>query len=203
LSTVVYCATHGAMNTLTLAAYLLGAMKFWSPISNHAYREDPAIAEARYLQIATDVADQVLDPTEFPLFAGEDGRAQTAIYVLATGSFESGGFRADVQWCEDTGGGDSGRSWGLFQSKLGKVRTADGEEGVCFSMRQATHLAILQIRRSFQDCARLPQEERLAEYASGSCDAGRKASTTRVLRAMNYWRAHAYHEPAIDPDAGN
>ena len=185
------------MNTANLAAYLLTAMKFWSPISNHAYREDPAITEARYLQIATDVADQVLDPTEFPLFAGEDGRAQTAIYVLATGSFESGGFRSDVQFCENTGGGDSGRSWGLFQDQM------DPKNDTCLSIRAATHLAIKHIRRSFQDCAELPQEERLAEYASGSCGKGRKASTTRVLRAMNYWRAHAYHEPAIDPDAGN
>ena len=168
------------MNTANLAAYLLTAMKFWSPISNHVYREDPAITEARYLQIATDVADQVLDPTEFPLFAGEDGRAQTAIYVLATGSFESGGFRSDVQFCK------------IQAAEIAVVR------GV-FSR----NLAIKHIRRSFQDCAELPQEERLAEYASGSCGKGRKASTTRVLRAMNYWRAHAYHEPAIDPDAGN
>lgn len=172
------------MDTATLAAYLFTAMKFWSPLPNHAYRENIAITEARYLQIANDVAEQVLDPTEMPLFAGEDGRAQTGIYVLATGSFESGGFRADVQFCESTGGGDSGRSWGLFQDQM------DSKDASCLSMRQATHLAIKHIRRSFEDCANLPQEERLAEYASGSCGAGRKASATRVLRAMNYWRDH-------------
>lgn len=79
----------------TLTSYLLAAMTAWMPIRNHAHSETPEVTQARYEQIAADVAQIALDPDETPLFQGEDGRAKTALLLLSVALHESG-FRGDV-----------------------------------------------------------------------------------------------------------
>ena len=170
----------------TLTAYLLSAMIAWSPLSHHLYAEGAPVTEARYLQIASDVADAVYD--EEPLFAGELGRERTAVYLLAVASYESGGFRADVQWCTGKGVGDSGHAFGLFQSHAGR-------DAVCGSIRDAVHVAVLQMRESMRACHDLPAAERLSGYAAGDCEHGRAASRRRVTRATRYWAEHPYTQP--------
>jgi hypothetical protein len=165
-----------------LALYLYAFMVAAAPLEHHRYYEAPAVTDARYRQIAADVADQVLDPTEAPLFDGSDGRAKTGLLALSVASFESGEFRAGVQWCGESG--DGGASWGLFQSKRGKM--------VCDSLRGAVHVALEQIRESRTACAALPWDERLALYASGTCSRGRRESINRVRRATDYWAAHPF-----------
>jgi hypothetical protein len=78
-----------------LSSYLLAAMTAWMPMKNHARSEAPEVTEARYQQIAEDVALIALDPDEAPLFQGEDGRVKTALLLLSVALHESG-FRGDV-----------------------------------------------------------------------------------------------------------
>jgi hypothetical protein len=78
-----------------LTSYLLAAMTAWMPLKNHARSETPEVTEARYQQIAEDVALIALDPDEAPLFQGEDGRVKTALLLLSVALHESG-FRGDV-----------------------------------------------------------------------------------------------------------
>ena len=162
-----------------ITAYLFAAMTSWSPLSVHAYAEPAAVTEARYERIAEEVAATVAD--EAPLFAGDDGRAKTALYALSIASYESGGFRADVLSCQTRG--DGGRSYGLYQSS---DRTA------CASIHAATVIALRQIRQSWDACHDLPQEARLGAYTAGDCEAGARSSATRVRRAQRYWVAHPF-----------
>jgi hypothetical protein len=78
-----------------LTSYLLAAMTAWMPMKNHARSETPEVTEARYQQIAEDIAQVALDPDETPLFLGEDGRVKTALLLLSVALHESG-FRGDV-----------------------------------------------------------------------------------------------------------
>ena len=166
---------------MNLPAYLYAAMTAWAPPSSHAYAEAPAITEARYQAIASDVASVALDPDEQPLFAGDDGRARTAVLLLAVASLESGGFRGDVQSCAVTG--DHGRARGLFQSH----RSGDR---VCTTAREATRVALEQIRESFVMCEREDPAVWLAGYVSGSCGRGWMASRRRWDRAADWMKTH-------------
>ena len=162
-----------------ITAYLFAAMTSWSPLSAHAYAEAPAVTEARYARIAEEVAATVAD--EAPLFAGNDGRAKTALYVLAIASYESGGFRADVLSCQTRG--DGGRSYGLYQSS---------DRMACESVHAATVIALRQVRQSWTVCHDAPQEARLGAYTAGNCEAGARSSATRVRRAQRYWTVHPF-----------
>ncbi len=164
-----------------LATYLMTAMISWSPLSNHAYHEAKSITEARYAQIASEVADASFE--EEPLFAGPDGRAKTAEYMLSIASYESGGFREDVQFC--TLAGDGNKAFGLFQSHGNK-------DAICYSLRAAYHVALEQARESLRACRALPLYEQLSGYTAGDCVHGRHASKIRSGRAFRYWAEHPF-----------
>jgi hypothetical protein len=78
-----------------LTSYLLAAMTAWMPMKSHARSEAPEVTEARYQQIAADIAEVVLDPDEEPLFKGEDGRVKTGLLLLAV-AFHESNFRGDI-----------------------------------------------------------------------------------------------------------
>jgi hypothetical protein len=78
-----------------LTAYLVTAMMSWMPVRNHQFRERPEATAARYESIAADVAAIVLDPSEPPIFQGDDGRVKTALLVSSVAFWESA-FRVDV-----------------------------------------------------------------------------------------------------------
>jgi hypothetical protein len=168
---------------VTLAAYLLAAMHVWAPVVDHAYVEASAITEARYQAIAADVASVALDPAEVPLFAGTDARPRTAVLLLAVASLESGGFRGDVAFCRASG--DHGHAWGLFQSHRSTGR-------VCSSTREATRVAIEQMRESFVACEREEPAVWLAAYASGSCSRGWVAARRRWAKASEWMAQHPW-----------
>ena len=167
---------------MSLENYLLIAMHACAPVAQHAYVEDPVITETRYLAIATDVASVALDPDEAPLFDGEDGRLRTAVLILSVASSESGGFRGDVAFCRRAG--DGGRAWGLYQSHRSTER-------VCSSVREATRVALSDLRGSMAMCKHEAEDVRLAAYASGSCTRGWFAARQRWTRARDWVRTHA------------
>lgn len=81
--------------------------------------ESAADGEARYKQIAEDLAEVV--ESEKPLFGGPLGRQKTAALMLSIQFFESG-FRRDVDLgIGKFGRGDFGRSWCLNQIQTGKM----------------------------------------------------------------------------------
>ena len=173
----------------TLAVYLYAAMVAWSPLSHHTFYEKEPVTALRYMSLAASVASEVTDPDEDPLFEDDPWRVKSALLILSVGSFESGGFNADVQYCKR--GGDGATSWGLFQSKAGKAV-------VCSSVRAAVRMAMKQVRASLHDCREEKAQNRLAEYASGSCAYGQKESRDRMRRAEVWWREHPF-SGAFDP----
>lgn len=58
------------------------------PINQHV-GEDPSQAYARYMTHAENIVEVVLDPTEKPLFAGENGRLKTALAIASIETFET------------------------------------------------------------------------------------------------------------------
>ena len=184
--------------------------KWVAPGTNNWEKGTETAEEAteRFALIARDSFEVAFDEAEPPLFPGKDGRLKTWATLLSVASFESS-FRFDV----DAGKGkhskgDHGQSWCLMQVKLGpavKGKTkgrinletpyarfttveSDGVGGedlvqdrkACF--RAGLHL----MRTSFSMCKSLPLEDRLAAYASGSCDKGRQSSRWRVGKALRW-----------------
>jgi hypothetical protein len=169
---------------MTLGAYVLGAMTAWCPVQEHAYREPMIITQSRYVDIAEDIA--LVSGTFGPLFHGPDARTLTALTLASVASYESGCFRSDVQWCTTVGDSASGHpSHGLWQTHAANA---------CSTVYAQALAALDIMRTSLADCASLAPDERLAEYASGSCGAGRAASRNRLRRAVTWMREHPFHQ---------
>jgi hypothetical protein len=161
-----------------IITWLVAAMFAWAPA-----RESE---RARYTEIASDLAAVTFDEEETPLFAGESGRAETALLLASIAAHEST-FRKDVD--DGRVRGDSGRSWCFMQLHIGGGKTVDGWTGQdliadrrkCF--RAGLHIA----RWSFHTCTGIPLGEKLSAYASGSC--GKSAESRQmVTRAMAYFK---------------
>ncbi|WP_394849644.1 hypothetical protein LZC95_19605 [Pendulispora brunnea] len=123
-----------------------------------------------YEETARAIAHVVAE--EEPLFDGPDGRAQTAATLVSLAFFES---RFDQR-----AQGDAGHSTGLFQSW--------GGGAALFDPTRATRAALAAMRESLHRCRHRPSAERLASYASGSCDRGRAASRVRMALAARLLR---------------
>lgn len=171
-----------------LTNYLLSAMLTFAPVEQHrhfnpnnSYEDQDASNLARYQSIAEDVETVVYE--EEPIFKGPAGNVQTAVLLLAIGSFESGGYRADID--NMTKKGDKGFSKCFLQ-----VWVRQGES--LKNRKDCVRLAISRIKESFHSCPFLNKENRLAIYTSGSCDCGRIASRTRFNRAINWMKEHEF-----------
>ncbi len=174
------------MSTATLAAYLLTAMISWMPTKVH-HREGDAAALARYEAIATDIAKVALDENEVPLFAGEDGRTQTALLVASIASYESH-FRADVD--EGRARGDKGISVCIMQIQV-HGKTAEGwtAKDLIDDRAKCVAAGLHLVRESFTMCKHMPLRHRLAGYTSGRCE-GDPASESRIGRAVKWMKEH-------------
>ena len=182
----------------------------WSPPGVNFYpdaKETKEEAIERYTSIASDAIQTAFDPNEAPVFGGPNGRIRTVALILSVAMAESG-FRKDV----DLGigkhaKGDNGRSWCLSQIQLGvstngktKTRIALNNDKVQFTTnsddiggedlvkdrKKCFRVSLRMMRQSFGACSRLPTEERLASYASGSCSGGLASSRVRVRMAMKW-----------------
>ena len=199
-----------------LVGYLAAAMFSWSPWHQH---ETPAATRARYESIAYDAATVALSDvatgpwaklvvsrgafTDVPV-------AKTALLMLAISSYESGGFRPDVDSIEATGDchevvalPNGLRPVGLATENtvkrmvcrsrcLAQIQLRAGE--VLRDRRDCFRLELARIRESYASCA-LPLIEGLAVYASGRCDRGTAASRKRVARAVEWWAVAPFLAP--------
>jgi hypothetical protein len=165
---------------MQIISWLVAAMLSWTP-AHEAER-------TRYTEIASDLAAVVFDPAEEPLYAGDDGRARTALLLASIAAHEST-FRADVE--DGRARGDGGSSWCFMQLHIGAGKTVEGWTGkevtsdrrLCF--RAGLHVA----RESFRMCAGFPATEKLSAYASGQC--GRSVeSRAMVSRELAYFQRH-------------
>lgn len=110
---------------MTLTMYLLGALAAWMP---------PASVEMRARQesVASDIASVVEDPSEPPLFKGDDHRATTGLLLASLSVMEGGlakyvdsGECNDVKWRGShklmlkAGDCDGGRAYSLWQIHVG------------------------------------------------------------------------------------
>ena len=174
----------------SLVSYLFAAMLAWVPAQAHAPLETRDQAMQRYESIARDAASVALDDNEQPLFEGQDGRAQTAVFMLAIASYESS-FNKQVD--EGSRRGDHGNSYCLMQIRVGLGATREGWSGRqltedrkrCF--RSALHL----LQASFSACRNLPLDDRMSAYASGHCYPNGNVSRIRAGRARAWWETHA------------
>lgn len=166
-----------------LAIYLLGAANTFYPQSNHNFMEPKSITEARYHQLAEDIAEVSLDPKVAPLFSGEDGRVKTGLLLVSLAYYESM-FISDVMTCKKLG--DHGQAFGPYQTHRSPDTTCQGTV-------QASLVALDMIRESFQVCHSLKLEDRLSEYTDGNNWQSKSAhsrSENRMHTAMYYFNHH-------------
>lgn len=173
-----------------LVTYLVAAMTAWVPLYTQPGNVPQEDTMARYESIARDAASVAFDESEEPLFSGSDGRAQTALLMLAVASYESSYLQAVD---EGSRRGDHGSSYCLMQVHVGNGMTPEGWTGkqlvedrqLCF--RAALHI----LHHSFTMCRALPIEDRLSAYASGHCYESSRVSRSRIGRARSWWASHA------------
>jgi len=163
-------------------AFFLAAV----PAQHHAHYEPAEQTLGRYQAIAEDIAAVVSEPAIEPLFDGRDARAKTAVLLASVAASESY-LRADVDNCKVRG--DGGKSATIFQIQ-------NAPKSVCTDRRDAVRVALERLRASMSACKTLPASERLAQYASGRCDRGQRASRYRWQRAERWIATH----PVIDAD---
>ncbi len=170
-----------------VTTWLVGAMIAWVPPTHDADR-------VRYESIARDLAAVAFDANEPSAFAGDDGRAKTALLMASIASFESG-YRADVDDGRVTG--DHGRSFCLMQVQVVGT-TSEGWTGhdLTSDRKKCFRAALKRIRISFDWCKAHAIEDRLAGYTSGLCRDNESLSRNRFWRARAYWT----HTPFSPPD---
>lgn len=168
-------------------------------------------AEIRYRDITKDVVEVVFDPEVKPLFAGPTGRARTISVVLSV-MFHESSFMKHVDYnLGKYARGDEGKSWCLMQIKIdqeggrtlpwNKVKNRrplwgdlpeDIEQGYTGEELIADRKVCIRegmkiLRTSFSSCRHLPLNERLRQYASGSCEKGGDASKNRMNGAIRWY----------------
>lgn len=195
----------------SIVTWALAFMTVQSPIARHT-DETPDEVNARFQSIAEDLAEVVFDPQEAPVYTGPRGRIQTLSLMESIALYESG-FRKNV----DTGEGprsrgDAGRSVCLMQIQVGMGKTkpynraqgrfardsdldAEVEQGytapdLLADRKKCFRVALHMVQQSFTACSGLPISNRLAVYASGSCDGGWYESQKRVSTGQRWFDAH-------------
>ena len=194
-------------------SWIASRMEAWSPPGRSLFKdavETPEQGRERYAQIAASIARVVYDPSEPPVFGGDDGRLRTAALVTSVLWFESG-FRRDVDLGRGPlGRGDGGRSWCMAQANLGVpgpsgnspnriVMGPDG--GLSYSNDPSVghggldlvsdrdlcvRFAMRRIRVAFSSCRGLEPADRMSQYVSGSCRKGMAQSRARYSRASRW-----------------
>jgi hypothetical protein len=155
-------------------------------------RETTEEGRARYAGIAADLTAVLFEDETKPLFPGKRGREHTAAVLLAVAYLESG-FRKDVDLgAGKLGRGDHGRSWCLMQVQAGltgtvpsgseRTRSYTGADLVA-DRKKCFRAGLEMVRQSLSACKDQPLKDRLAVYASGSCDKGLAESRMRMALA--------------------
>lgn len=174
-------------------------------------RETTEEGRARYEAIARDLTAVVFEEETKPLFPGKRGRERTVAVVLAVAQLESG-FRKDVDLgAGRLGRGDHGRSWCLMQVQAGTTGTVPSGSAITRGYTGADLVAdrkkcfragIEMLRQSLSACKDQPLKDRLAVYASGSCDKGLAESRVRMALAGRITKLLPFPEetPAPAPE---
>lgn len=176
---------------MSLAEALLSAALVLVPAERHADRpwgsETPEQVEARYAELAADIASVVLDPDESPVRGMT--RAQSAGLLLGLATGESGlAYDTDVGPCYREGSWvtrcDRGRSASVFQLLVEDGREWRGTTitatDIFADRRLAARVALSAVRASVGKCWHLPPEYRLSAYGAGVC--------VRLEGAAERWR---------------
>ena len=171
-----------------VATWLVSAMVAWVPLQRDADR-------ARYDSMAKDIVAVAFDETEEPVFAGDLGRAKTALLTASIASFESG-YRADVDDGRITG--DHGSSFCIMQVRVvGASKTGEGWTGADLikDRQKCLRAALHRIRISFNWCKDHSVDDRLAGYTVGTCRDNEHLSRDRVQRAKAFFGRAPFTPP--------
>lgn len=190
---------HAASKT---ADWLRDATLSWQP----AYAISPSTGvpgenvkehEARRAALVADLETVVNDPEEAPLFAGDDGRAKTALFVLAIWRGESNfDLRVQRYHCKGLPQGmcDGGRAW-----CMGQVHFDDGAANLLpkgwvaadleADVKKCAKATLAVLRYSKKVCGHLKGPDQFAAYASGKCFPSEKMRARYEL-AVAWLKAH-------------
>lgn len=155
-----------------LGAWALAAMSGLQP--NAKWKDTyPATAEA--------IAKVSM---EAPLYEGPQKEAKTAALFVAISYYESR-FRNDAR-----GGGGKGR-WLCLMQVARENLPPGGAAQVLHQPEACLRAALPMLRRSFKECARHPEPDRLGLFAASTCEKGAEASRGRTFMARTLLRKHA------------
>lgn len=157
-----------------LIHYLVAFMLSCSPVKDHRYTgATDEYTLVRYESIAADIAGVALDPDEPALFDGPTGRVKTALLMTSIASFESGGFREDVDTLKVLGDGGAARC-------LLQIHPWIGEKIV--DRASCLRSGLRHLRESYRLC------HSLSGYTVGHCEKGEPKALKRFNRANDWLR---------------
>ena len=184
---------------MTVVEWLLAlALQFAPPsqaLQFPGYVETADAARSRYTAIAEDIAAVVQAHEPLPGLT----RVESAAFVLAMAIGESAlAIDADKGPCfrgrhlgrNYAGRCDSGRAVGVLQ-----VQLASGRAEHFADRRKHLAVGLAALRGSLLTCWRLPVDERLAAYGSGSCDNEGGKAGSRKRWALFGQVLHAHLAP--------
>lgn len=191
---------------IIIAAYLVATMSAWQapttvPFPAALVQKHPDVVEtpeqmqSRYESIAKDLISVVYAPSYVPFSSGKDARGKDATFALGVASFESGGFRSDV---------DRGYTFGVngqdvclmqvwmpfYLPAFGVTKEGWNIQDVAKDRVKCFITGTDRMRASWKACAGHHLLDRLAIYTVGHCKSNETMSRTRAGRAANWLAAH-------------
>lgn len=160
----------------------------------------------RFTAIARDALEVSFDPTEEPLFKGEQGRQKTALLLLSIASLESG-YRTRVEDGKERG--DHGGSVCYMQLNIGDRQLVMTERGARYSYdrsegwnakdiladrKKCFKAGLHMARMSFDTCGNL------SVYTTGRCFQNEKTANERLIRAQQAWKTAPFLTRDVDLD---
>lgn len=150
---------------MNLTSFILAFMLWMEPLMKHSSEEDPSLRLERYKAIAADIAEVCQDPSESPVFDGDNGRLKTCMLIASIARNESG-FKESIDL--GTERGDGGKSVGIMQVQHGQKGSINFtlEE---LKNRKTNIRAGLKILRAVKCNNGSNMDSMLRAYVSGSC----------------------------------
>jgi hypothetical protein len=159
--------------------FLLAATLSWVPA-----KEADMI---RRTQIVRDALEAV--KVEGRLFTEGTGDVQTALFMLAIASYESG-YHVGV----DNGRirGDGGQSWCLMQMRVGAYKGVYGWYGrdLVVDRVKCFRAGLWALHQSLKACKYMKGSDKFSAYAHGKCIKNSRAMKTRYNRAAKWIQEH-------------
>jgi len=173
---------------MSFESLILAFILWTDPTVKHALTEDPSARLERLQSIASDITSVCTDPSEAPVFDGEDGRIKTCL-MIASIAYNESGYKKSVDFGEQKG--DSGRSVCLMQVQTGQKGSINYTAEQLKDRKTCLRAGLNVLRGSKCNSGSDPSSM-LRAYVSGTCGTNLDPKKEKAIAATAANDARAY-----------